>query len=138
MRKEIMVYGLFCCCLFFTAGCSGDKSLVNSDGELQQGPLVTAQVEYEKKASITDLEMKTFFEKYLRIDEEAMLILNQKPQKINEEYWAAYKSYHSKTNEMLGQYLSEKTKKKLEEQYIHDDFQYFRFVELNDYMVIGI
>lgn len=138
MGKKIIAYGVFCCCLFFITGCSRDQFFMQPVVELHEEPIVTTQIEYENETSVTDLQMKTFFEQYLSINEDTILMLNQKPKKVDEEYWAAYRSYHSKTNEILSRYLSDDTNKKLKKQYIHDNFQYFKFIEVNNYMVIGI
>lgn len=127
-----------CCSLFFITACGINKSEVQAVVEIQEEPAAEDQSEYEESILVTDMEMKEFFEDYLSIDEESMLVLNQKPQKVNDEYWEAYRAYHSKTNEMLEKYLSEDVKRNLKNQYIHDDFQYFRFVEVNDYMITGI
>jgi len=138
MRKIIIVYGAFCCCLFFITGCNADQFSMQPAVELHEEPIVTTQIEYENELGVTDLQMKMFFEKYLSINEDTILMLNQKPKKVDEKYWAVYRSYHSKTNQILSRYLSDDTNKKLKKQYIHDNFQYFKFIEVNNYMVIGI
>jgi len=138
MGKKIIAYGVFCSCLFFITGCNANQLFTQPVVELHEEPTAISQIEYENELSVTDLQMKTFFEHYLSINEDTILMLNQKPKKVDEEYWAAYRSYHSKTNEILSRYLSDDTNKKLKKQYIHDNFQYFKFIEVNNYMVTGI
>lgn len=94
--------------------------------------------EVENQGNVTNEDMKRFFTQYLTIDEEAILILNQKPQVVDSGYWEAYNAYKIKTNQILGEYLSDSAKKELEKPYIHDDFHYPRFLEINDYMVTAI
>lgn len=94
--------------------------------------------EFVDESVATNQEMKSFFAKFLKVSHEDLLVLNQKPKEVNDEYWRAYKAYETRVNEILGEYLSSEAKAKLSNQYLHDDFHFPRFVELNDYMITGI
>jgi len=105
--------------------------------EIQEVAKEPINSQVDNNIQITDKDMETFFGGYLTIDEETILILNQKPKMIDSDYWEAYGAYKIKTNQILGSYLSAGAKDKLEEQYIHDDFHYPRLLEMNNDMITG-
>lgn len=128
---------MLCSCSLVINGCRVEKVSLDPGGDAQVITEVIINEKIDKRFNITDEDMQTLFATYLTIDEESILILNQKPKKIYKEYWEAYDAYQTKTNEILGQYLSAEAKEKLSKQYIHDDFHYPRFLEINDFLVTG-
>lgn len=137
MQKKIIKYGALYCCLLFLSGCSLGEVQVEQVVEMRQ-TVEVVESKVQDKEKVTEQKMKLFFDKFLSLGEETILVLNQKPKIIGNEYWSAYRTYQDKTSEILGSYLSSATKKRLEEQYIHDDFHYFRLIEINDYMITGV
>lgn len=136
MSKKIIQSIILCSSLFFISGC-GQNRLVSTDAV--GGAIVEPQTEIVvEEGEVTDQQLKLFFSKFLTVDHESMLVLNQKPKEVNDEYWRVYRAYEEKTNEILGDYLASSAKSKLKQQYLHDDFHFPRFIELNDYMVTGI
>lgn len=140
MKRKILIYGMLLTSLLLVAGCGKkDRSLETDSGlveimELEEGGGQAGEIE---PISLSDQEIKEFFDHYLTLDQASILALNQKPKKIDEAYWQAYQAYEQKTNEILGSYLSVQAKNKLGKQYLHDDFHYPRFLEINDYMITG-
>lgn len=134
MRKKLFTYGILC--LLLGTGCSLNETPIQLSAQLQQE--TTEMVETENQVNITDEYMKKFFTQYLQIDEDTMLLVNQRPTQINDDYWSIYKGYENKTNEIIGDYLSTDAKKKLSKQYLHDDFHYPRLLEMNGYMIVSI
>ncbi len=131
MKTKIIIYSIFC--LLALVGCS--KAVLQPTADIQEQMKPAENIKQGNKDLLLDQEMKGLFQKFLTIDQESILMLNQQPAKINRDYWEAYKNYQEKTYEILGQYLSEDMKKKLNKQYLHNDFHYPRLLELNDYMV---
>lgn len=137
MKIKILIYSILCSCALVNNGCNMQKTSLDSGGEPQEIVVATVSEKRDKRWRVTNEDMRALFTKYLTIDEESILILNQKPREIYQQYWEAYGAYKLKTNEILGEYLSVEAKEKLGKQYIHDDFHYPRLLEINDYLVIG-
>lgn len=141
MGKKIVKGIILCSSLLFISGCSVNslpQAEVVAVAKVEAKTDVAEAGEDVEQVEVTDEKMKIFFSKFLKIDHEAMLALNQKPKKVNDEYWKVFSAYEEKTNEILGDYLAASVKTKLKKQYLHDDFHFPRFVGINDYMITGI
>ena len=128
---------MLCGCSLVINGCNIQKTSLDSTGEDQEVVVSMISEKKDKQWNVTEEDMEMLFTKYLTIDEESILILNQKPREIYQQYWEAYRAYKTRTNEIIGPYLSAEAKEKLGKQYVHDDFHYPRLLEINDYLVTG-
>ena len=135
MGKKFIFSHILCTSLLVSS--CGLKNPYEAETVVGARTMVQKSVQVEAEG-VTDQEMKVFFSKLLEIDHETLLLVNQKPQEVNDQYWGAYKSYENIVQEILGDYLAASAKSKLKKQYLHDDFHFPRFVQLNDYMITGI
>lgn len=135
MSKKIIASIILCSSFLLISGCSLNKI---SEAEPVTGAEEDINLEVVEAEGISEQEMKQFFTIFLNIDHESLLLLNQRPQGIDDEYWRVYQAYQSEVNKILGEYLASSAKEKLNKQYLHDDFHFPRLVQLNDYMVTGI
>lgn len=136
MRRSMIKIIILWSILLSVNGCSH-----NNAGPME--PVTGETVEFpipiiEEPTKVTNEEMKIFFSEFLTINQESICLLNQKPKAINDTYWKIYSVYESEVNEIIGDYLAADAKAKLQKQYLHDDFHFPRFIEINDYMITGI
>lgn len=136
MSKKVITSIILCSSLLFVSGCGG-KNIPEAE-PVTGAEIETISTDIADPDGVTDQEMKQFFAKFLDISEESLLMLNQRPKEVDDEYWSVYRNYEVETNKIVGEYLSSTAKNKLKKQYLHDDFHFPRFIELNDYMVTGI
>ena len=136
MRGKVSRYSLLLGCLLLS-GCSIESAVSQALPEVVLWEQTITSCIEDKEEQIRT-QLIEFFSNYLTIDEATILALNQRPKQIDDHYWAAYRTYKTKTNEILGDYLSNHAKDKLEKQYLQDDFHYPRFLDINDYMMVGI
>lgn len=137
MSKKIIKGILLCSSLFLLSGCAlkNPFAVEPVGGAKIDRPVVQAEVD---EGEVTNQQMKLFFSKFLNVDHDTMLVLNQRPKEVDDEYWRVYRAYEAKVTDILGEYMSTSAQSKLKRQYLHDDFHFPRFIELNDYMITGI
>ncbi len=138
MSKKIIRAVALCSTALFISACSLNTPFKTQHVAGARASIQPQTEEFVDESVATNQQMKSFFAKFLKVSHEDLLVLNQKPREVNDEYWRAYKAYETKVNDILGEYLSSEAKAKLSNQYLHDDFQFPRFVELNDYMITDI
>lgn len=94
----------------------------------------THPVEEEPAYKPTDDEFKTFFTKYFSLSEDDILAVNQRPEKITQEYWDAYEVHKQKVLSLIGSYLTDEAKQIIEQQHLHYGFDLPKKLQIHSYV----
>lgn len=123
--------------LILSAGCSqfSTQKAIQLVEETQT-PIAAEEPVTELK--LTEEGFRAFFNDYFSFTEEALLVLKPKHQATDEAYWDSLtEDYRPLIQQKLGSYMAEELLTKLETQYLYDEMDLPKEIQLNNYRVAG-
>lgn len=109
-------------------------------GEEAVAPVASTAPEIETQEEVdkfTAEDFRDFFKKYFSLTEEQILSLNKNYQTINSEYWTNLESYKKTITAVIGSYLAEDVKEKLDDHYLNSEIQLPKKMMINEYVTYG-
>lgn len=94
--------------------------------------------EQENTYKFSEADFTSFFEHYFSFTEDELLILNQKRQLTDEDYWNNLRKYYEPLiKSKVGPFLADDLASKLNSQYLFNEIDLPKWVLLNNYIVNG-
>lgn len=132
MNRKFKVGAMLLLAMGMLSGCADDQMTLYVPTDTNKEVQVSEHIE------VTDEMLLDLFSKYFSLTEEDMLVLNQHPTKVDENYKESYKVYAKKVQDLLGDTISDSAIIKLASNYATSDFHLPKKLELNGYVTYDV